>query len=335
MISNELKLNEFVEQIEKGVCSTTADFILALSKMSTSDRMELASLPDYFYRVNLPLDLQKLLSQDKSWYVRLSLAKNKHVFPEVIEGLSKSKSTQILSCVAINPNTPLKVLEELSLNKKLRPDVARNPNISSQLFEEFYKEKDCIYSLIINHNTPQHLLRDIWSKRESFDRWDIQSLFINRNLPYDVFKSMGEYEGLIDKGLLYSNPSCPPDLLSEWSEKAVFAKGLSTLEMISNPNMPEERLYHFYKSSDFCVREAVINNTKCPKDILITLSKDDRPHVSKLAEKALSERTFSEEGNIKKNSLGEYTTKERKLKKKQTIKPNPYIPMTKKKGIRM
>ncbi len=91
----------------------------------------------------------------------LSLVASNHEAPsEILNVMSKAKSTGVLMEVAENPNTDLETLEKLITDKspEVRASVAQHPNAITFVWKLATDESPLVrYCLAMNPNFPEHV----------------------------------------------------------------------------------------------------------------------------------------------------------------------------------
>ncbi len=84
---------------------------LALGSLSDNDKYELAN------NLTTSKAILKILSKDKYWYVRSTVARNPNTPIKILTILSKDKDNTVRYFITKNPNTSIEVLKILNKDK--------------------------------------------------------------------------------------------------------------------------------------------------------------------------------------------------------------------------
>ncbi len=79
---------------------------LALGSLSHSDKYDIAENTK-------SIKILKILSTDKNWYIRSTIARNPNTPKEVLKILSTDEDNTVRYFVAMNPNTPKEALRSI------------------------------------------------------------------------------------------------------------------------------------------------------------------------------------------------------------------------------
>jgi len=201
----------------------------------------------------------RVLSSERSDYVRERVACNPHTPPEILRKWSTANSYSMQKAVAVNPNAPLDVLEEFSSDEnlarfsdelarnsscppeilckvidKVRPvnrggdnvlrAIAKNKNVDGKVLEEMYKksmqwDEDTFNALKMEHD-------GLGYSPESFRKFWLESRkeVLNRvaqdpNTPGGVLEKLIEDDDNDLVEMVKNNPSTPMKALLSHAEK--------------------------------------------------------------------------------------------------------------------
>jgi hypothetical protein len=131
--------------------------------------------------------------------VRGGVAKNPNTPIKLLQELAKDKDEYVRRDVARNPNTPIKLLQELAKDEDrgVRISVAKNPNTPIKLLEELaedYEEEedleaDLTYAGSIYIDSGQAMVGDPCH----LDKWDTSKTDFNINNEDSLIKYAGRY----------------------------------------------------------------------------------------------------------------------------------------------
>ena len=233
--------------------------------------------------VGSPLSLEEIIGNvedDELWYINYAVL-NPNMPEEVLRKLKSVYVNGIATCVALNPSTPIEVLEELA--KEFPEYVAENPNVPLHLLESFVEKRlkegvsssimsqivshqyrkskigttiedvlfsydqfgRVVYGIILNPKVPGEVLEKLVNDPLSFIR---EKIAMHPNTPPDSLRKLAEeYPGYVA-----INPNTPPDLLRELAKEYPNS-------VAQNPNTPSDVLQEMVQS---LIREAEIEEIK-------------------------------------------------------------------------
>ncbi|MEW6770117.1 MAG: hypothetical protein AB1330_01810 [Bacillota bacterium] len=189
---------------------------------------------------NCPAEVLEQLSKHRSSGVRCGVAKNPNTPVEVLFRMRKDPSKYVRENLARNPNTPTEALDHLSRSvlDEVCKGVAQNPSTSLETLLRMLEDKGRSVRKIIVEHLPLPVLLDIiyaWkrndSKKVSFMQWKQKGLLDGRNrieavLAYAKLPDEVFIDVYTELSLLAKEP---------WS---FFTDLVKTL--LENPNVPEE-----------------------------------------------------------------------------------------------
>lgn len=222
-----------------------------------------------------PIFTISLLENHESQFCSLSLARSSTTSGEILANLAQLPDEEILCAIALNPNTPIAILEQLfqhppKFYKYDDPDdsdfyrlfscIAKNPNIPESLLIQL---ADCSggniqYAIAEHPNTPVAILEKFASWRNSTMH---QAILRNNHAPTVVLEKLaGEHEDI--RNLVKAHPNA--------SEMA-----LAIVEFMEDrPGTPVHLLEKFATHSSPQVRQLVAEHPHTPPHILELLSLD-------------------------------------------------------------
>ena len=177
-----------------------------------------------------------------------------------------------LTCqyVAGNPNTPIKVLEQLS--HKFPEAVAANPVFCLLILEN--TNSNFIKICIAETTTLEEKLIELAKDRD----WLVRiSVARNINTPCDLFFLLAKDQSFLIQNAVAQNPNAPVEIL----ELFAYSKYYSTVRVsvAKNSKTPLYILRILKHDLDVEVRKGVAQNQNSSSDILSSLAKDDADEV--------------------------------------------------------
>lgn len=210
----------------------------------------------------------------------IAVAQNPHAPPDLLQALSRSddaartnrgeinplaattqtSASEIRSCVAANPNTPIEVLWKLGV--EFPQQLLENPVLSLLLLE----------SPNLIEEIPQQTLRRLF-ELETVPDYLCQQL-------------LSHPDSILRRAIADSRDTSIKTLqhLARDSDRDI------RLAVAKNPNNPVHLLEQWVQNSDFFVRPAVAENPNAPTHLLEGLARDSTQSIRKLAAQTLVTR---------------------------------------------
>ncbi len=180
--------------------------------------------------------------------------------------------TDVRCAVAINPATPVPVLEKLALdqNPHVRQKVTANGSTPVELLDKLSKDHDSKVrrSIVWNPLAPLFVL---WRLAEDPDEWVRLALADYRSTPVEILDKLSTDQHKEVRRSLARNPSAPLSALRH------LAKDLEEIVRINvgrNPSTPVEFLDSLSQDQSRWIRIAVSENPSAPVAILERLVTD-------------------------------------------------------------
>ncbi|MBW4472940.1 MAG: hypothetical protein KME45_21570 [Stenomitos rutilans HA7619-LM2] len=213
-------------------------------------------------RPKLPKPVIEILAVRGAVSAKIEIAR-RPISADLLRTLAEDQSEVWLLCaVALNPNTPEDLLEELIVGDRspyyVKNSVALSPNLSDRL----------VFLLL---------------EKDNFDTRS--RLEINPHLPITALEKLAKSSNRIHQWLAAMHPNTPMPILMDWLKHDPSKHTL----LARNPAMPEEIIRQFLKSPSASVRAGVAENPSTPETFLIQLSTDHDSNVRHAAQKALKD----------------------------------------------
>lgn len=153
-------------------------------------------------------------SKDESWDVRCRVAENPNTPIEILEILSMDKEPAVRSSVARNKNVPLKILEMLSRDKDpyVCWGVAKNPRATAPILDALAERaaREIQIAVSINPQTAPETLDKLASAYDGRVRWNV-ARNPNTSLETIIRQSDDEFDQV--REVVAVNPIAPDDVL--------------------------------------------------------------------------------------------------------------------------
>jgi len=173
----------------------------------------------------------------------------------VLEKLAEDEESLVRRGVALNPNTPVSVLEKLAEDEEslVRSGVAHNPNIPVSVLEKLAEDEESLVRSGVAHNpnTPVSVLEKLAEDEESLVR---EAVAHNPNTPVSVLEKLAEDEESLVREAVAHNPNTPVSVLEKLAEDE---ESLVREAVAHNPNTPVSVLEKLAEDEESLVREAV------------------------------------------------------------------------------
>ncbi|AEP36237.1 LPD38 domain-containing protein [Taylorella asinigenitalis] len=207
-------------------------------------------------------DILRILSKDKSDFVRQRVAQHSSTPVDVLEELSHDIDAYVRENVARNINTSLSVLKELSNDKHamVRKEVSKNSNIPADILEQLSKDKNkpVRENVARNINTPATALKELSNDKHVNVR---EAVAQNSTTPIDILKKLSKDSEHSVQFKVAVNPNTPVETLRELSNR----KNLGIkLRVARNKNTPLDVLEKFFNSDNINLNEVASFNITLP-----------------------------------------------------------------------
>ena len=189
-----------------------------------------------------------------------------------LKNLASHSSYRVRCCVVSHPNTPVDILEKLSLDvdASVRCCVASHPNTPVYLLERFVTDNhySVLESLLKVYNLPVYLLEKLASNTPFGIRASIAD---NPNTPVCILEQLAKDNEFYIRAIVSKNSNSPVYLL----EKLAFdIEAHVRCAIASNPNTPIYILEQLAKNHMYEVRQKVAGNINTPTDLLEKMAKN-------------------------------------------------------------
>lgn len=195
-------------------------------------------------------------ARDEDDYVRAAVAGNPscpdYLFPE----LALDQSAKVLSAVARNPSCPESIQVKLWEERDCRPSIISNPNCAPEIWQHVLKTRHFWTLVIDNPRCPSYILEEV----SLLDNYYKRILCRKRYLPKSILSKLAKDPMVFDDGLLIHNPSCPEEILLEFSNHPNPSIRTAVAE---HPNCPAGILEKLSRDPERSVRMAVAENLNC------------------------------------------------------------------------
>ncbi len=232
---------------------------------------------DVAYHSDIPISILQVLATNTDARVRTNVAKNPSTSVETLCFMyEKESDLGVIGTIALNPNTPIEILEKIFVNHvNLHPELAQNPSASSELLIKLAQGKGLhIRNLVSLHPaTPAEVLFHIVSRTNSIGRAYIAQ---NPKAPIQLLSQLAEDESYGVRAAVAQNPNTTTQSLSQLAEdehekvRQYVAKNMltpiSTLEKLATDSIVE-------------IRQAVAKNPSTPTALLAILAQDAKVEV--------------------------------------------------------
>ncbi len=223
---------------------------------------------------NTPHWVLERLATDKARVVSHFVAKNPHASEIALTFLSKSKDIKTRFAVALHPNTPIKVLENLveenSVNTGLYipAAVAINSNTPPHLLSKLVTNRDkrVWQALAKRPHLSMEILEELATKKEAC-YYLVENLSITANQLTELTKNQNAQ--VLE--MLAKHPNTPNDLLFKFVENKILS-----LRVAENPNTPDTLLTYLSGMEDKEIRSYVAIHSNTPPIVLAELAKDNQ-----------------------------------------------------------
>jgi hypothetical protein len=167
--------------------------------------------------LNVPPKVLERLATDEQREVRRKVAKSPNALECLLENLAGDDEAFLE--VASNSNTPMTVLEELARsklkrNRRLKKMLALNPNTPVYILEEFESDNRPVIreSLASNPSTPKYILEKFANSTRDRVRMSVAD---NLQVPEDIIHLLAKDESYLVRSALARNPSVPLAVLEQ------------------------------------------------------------------------------------------------------------------------
>lgn len=229
-------------------------------------------------------ETQESFSTSRDWRIRCCVAKNKKVFPDILERLSKDKSLHVRKTVARNPECPHEILKDMLEKEVIRGCgkvtknsliclLVRNPSLPvknlSEIAGEFHMVPEITDSVIESPNVTSEIIHLLLSDKET------------KFLPETLYKIAAHektdgksFEELMDLDLfqnpyfrntLVQNPNCPSDCLHLIAMKT--ADSNTHYWIAKHRNCPVSLLRKYFSRRSYLY--ALAQNPSIPEDVAL------------------------------------------------------------------
>lgn len=218
-----------------------------------------------------PISTLVELSKDEDHTVKRAVAANPACPSSLLEEIFVCPSVffkeYVFRGIASNKNTPLRILQDLSLHrdKEIRIAVAGNASVTAEIVERLSKDKEMRIRLAVisNMETPQYILERLKLDQNGEVRQACRVAMKERGLPMDVYPT-SDVPGFQENDFIVPFEIMFPDL---------SIKGLSKLAY----------------SKDWVERSAAAIFPETPSYLLYKFLEDENDHVKYFAAKRLKE----------------------------------------------
>ena len=223
---------------------------------------------------------RKCVGWDQDWVMSL-IASNPATPVKVIEELVNELPdySAVMNSIAKNPNTPLVVLERLANNSDtdVHYDVACNVNTPPELVEQILKNTDWETIEAIFTNTeikiPPNVLERLATYTDTNGLEYLMSFrraFVARH-PHTTGVTLARLSMYEDEDIhdaILTNPNTPPEVLERLFNEGDYGSA-------SNPSIPIKYLEQCATSINDWMRISAVRNPKTPSHLLEILSHDE------------------------------------------------------------
>lgn len=272
-----------LEMLQQLATDKTEEVRRAIALNPNADKALLRSLGAEFPEevIQNPMFGLLLLENPEESFVRLSLARSTTASLDLLEECAQSTEEELLIAVAVNPNTPLHVLEQLVSQPPALSDheymeredyrlifkeIVHNPNVSAALLRTISEQWGIVESEVArNPKTPVDLL-------EKFSTWNNSTILLalcqNMATPQSIIEKLviGSFQTVREAAKVH--PNAPQNL----EELQGFIEG--------HPKTSPELLEKLASDSRSDVRSRVAQNSNTPIAALERLALDDNPKVA-------------------------------------------------------
>ena len=234
-----------------------------------------------------------ILSTDNDFVIRQKVASHKNTSPETLKKMFKNESKGlIVRKIAINPNTPVEILEELSnsLDNTIRKCVASNVSINEKIMNILVEDKELLVKIELakNKNTATSVLKILANKKQPTEV--LKYVASNSNTPKECLVELSSYWQNEVRASVAANSNTP----------------INTLENMIQDEKNRSILTYF--ASNPCLNENLINtllkiekNTNSYPSISKELAKNEGLNKEILNIMATNTRDYGIMENIAKN----------------------------------
>lgn len=271
-----------------------------------------------------PPDVLADLSKHSRWEVREKVAENANTAEETLEALLFDKEDEVYFALALNPKTSASILERLMEKEMSTQDkrelcvfIARNPNLSEELFKNFAKNPDCRLreAVASNENIPANLLSVLARDNRNDVRMNVAC---NKNTDAKTLDFLLEEKDYLITSAIARNPNLPIDLLPKILKVNVR---LIDSTIFNNSQIPDKELLpvikerwddidFIYNIAEYSNRAAILtalakhesksvrcvvsNNSNTPTAVLKEMKNDVCNTVQQNANRQLENRAIKE-----------------------------------------
>jgi hypothetical protein len=227
--------------------------------------------------INMAGDLPRfLMRQVNSMERKLAIAVDPNTPVQILEELANNLN-QIVRCgIAMNPSTPINYLYALSNDtfyKNVRSFVAVNANLNIEIIQRLALDESSIVRsrIAMNSNTPVEILRLLSGDKNENVR---HAVAFNLKTPSDVLKSLSEDTKAMVREGVAMNSSTPDEILNLIERDEFFFHGIAR-----NMTTTNDVLIDLAKHANSKVRQGVVGNMRTPIATLCELAQDTNPNV--------------------------------------------------------
>lgn len=172
--------------------------------------------------------------------IQVAIAGNLWCDDEMQEILYKQKDPDVLEALSQNRNLKRELIEEFLKDEKLGRNVAKNIELTDELFELFKANK---IGLALNHSLTQQMQKELLSYNNDEISY---ALALNGGIDEEIVHQLLDSKNEEIISALYENPKTPSSILEE-----AYRNNRYCQEIAKNENTPVEILYQLQLDSKY------------------------------------------------------------------------------------
>ena len=172
--------------------------------------------------------------------IQLAIAMSIYCDDDMQESFYKTNNLEILEALSINKNLKRTLIEEFLKDEELGRNVARNIELTEELFELCKSHK---LGLALNESLTLEMQEELLSLKDEETSY---SLALNNNINEKILAVLLKSTNQDIKSAIYENKSTPVSILEE-----AYKNNLHYEELAKNENTPIEMLYQLQLDSRY------------------------------------------------------------------------------------
>lgn len=261
------------------------DLVVQNRNTSTNTLKKLAVFPQFKRFVakheNTSTEILEQLSKHKSSQVRQAVSRNKNTSIKTLKRLATARDGMVCMAVMENKNTPRYLSESISRqfatheDIKIRQIIAKNENTPIEVLERLKTDDNFKVRARVAQNKKSSvlILKLLANDKDNRVRAEVVN---NKNTPNDLLEQLiSDRDCWVRNSFIYNN-NIPSIILEEF----ISSPDYNTRQLIAkNPNLPLNILEQLVLDSYSSVRKTLAKNPNLPLSILEQLAIDSNPMV--------------------------------------------------------